>query len=253
MKAFRIGFLLLVLVVVAGTGWLSRIRTAQWEFPLVVVILPINGDRSEVATRYIADLDQDVFQPVAAFMSREGTRYGLSLDRPVSLELAPEVKGALPPSPPVGGTLLAIMAWSLKLRWWAWRANTYDGPWDARVFIAFFDPATHDSLSHSIGIREGMIGMVNGFAERRQAGGNNVIIVHELLHTLGATDKYDLKTDLPLYPLGYADPSSKPLYPQKKAEIMGGVIPLSDHTIRMPEDLGETLVGYETAREIGWL
>ena len=35
---------------------------------------------------------------------------------------------------------------------------------------------------------------------------NNVIVAHEILHTFGATDKYDPATTQPRYPDGYAEP-----------------------------------------------
>ena len=47
--------------------------------------------------------------------------------------------------------------------------------------------------------------MVNAFADNVLEE-KNVVLVHEILHTLGATDKYDSKTSSPLYPDGYADP-----------------------------------------------
>ena len=82
---------------------------------------------------------------------------------------------------------------------------------------------------------------------------NNMVMLHELLHTLGATDKYDLRTDQPLYPDGYAQPELQPRLPQKKAEIMAGRIPLSEHHAEMPERLADVVIGPKTAREIGWI
>ncbi len=76
-------------------------------------------------------------------------------------------------------------------------------------------------------------------------------IVHELMHTLGATDKYG-QANMPVHPQGYAEPYRDPLYPQRKAEIMGGRIPLSAHKSKMPEKLGEVVVGEYTATEIYW-
>jgi hypothetical protein len=74
-----------------------------------------------------------------------------------------------------------------------------------------------------------------------------------LLHTLNATDKYDLDTTLPRYPDGYAEPEKKPLYPQEYAELMGGRIPIDEHNAVIPKSLNYTLIGEKTAREIGWL
>ena len=72
------------------------------------------------------------------------------------------------------------------------------------------------------------------------------------MHALGATDKYDLVTGQPRYPLGYAYPDQKPLFPQAKAELMAGHIPVSKDKSRMPEFLDQTLIGEATAVELGW-
>jgi len=82
---------------------------------------------------------------------------------------------------------------------------------------------------------------------------NNVIIAHEVMHTVGASDKYDPKSGLPIYPAGYAEPKLQPRYPQSKAEIMGGRIPLSQKGAQIPRSLKQVVVGQQTAIEIGWL
>ena len=56
------------------------------------------------------------------------------------------------------------------------------------------------------GLQKGLIGVVNAFASDEQAAQNNVVIAHELLHTVGATDKYDPRTNQPSHPDGYAEP-----------------------------------------------
>jgi hypothetical protein len=98
-----------------------------------------------------------------------------------------------------------------------------------------------------------MIGIIRLFASPKMAAQNNIVMLHELLHTLGATDEYDLSTDQPLYPDGYAQPDLQPRLPQKKAEIMAGRIPLTAHHAEMPESLADVVVGAKTAREIGWI
>lgn len=77
-------------------------------------------------------------------------------------------------------------------------------------------------------------------------------MAHELLHTLGATDKYDLATNLPIYPAGYANPDAQPLHPQNAAELMAGRIALKESKAEMPISLSGTVVGLTTAAEIGW-
>lgn len=251
-QKIRISILLFILLLVAVNAWQTKTRTTSWDQSLWVAIYPVNGDGSAVVDAYIAGLESDVFTPVAESVSVQGKRYGVVLPDPVLVTLAPEV-AALPPVAPMGGNLLAVVWWSLKLRYWAVVNDTYHGPTpDARIFVVYFDPATHKELAQSVGVKEGMVGVVNAFASRTFAARNNVIVLHEFLHTLAATDKYDLATGLPLYPTGYADPAATPLYPQQRAEIMGGAVPISTTEAVMPANVWQTVVGEKTAMEIGW-
>lgn len=61
------------------------------------------------------------------------------------------------------------------------------------------------------------------------AAQNDTVMLHELLHTLGAMDKYDMRTNEPLYPDGYAELDLQPRLPQHKAEVMAGRIPCPTH------------------------
>jgi hypothetical protein len=251
-KKIRITILLFILFLVGASSYLTHMRTTDWDQSLSIVIYPINADSSSHTADYIARLSPDDFKAIARFMQREGLRYNLSLIDPVLLDLAPEVT-ALPPAPPFGANIFAIMWWSLQLRYWAWKHDTYQGPLtNIQVFVLYFDPNTHSQLDHSLGLKEGHICMVKAFASRHQAARNNVIIAHEMLHTLGASDKYDMQTLQPLFPAGYADPEKKPLLPQKHAEIMGRGIPVSASESNMPDSLAATIIGPQTAKEINW-
>jgi hypothetical protein len=73
-----------------------------------------------------------------------------------------------------------------------------------------------------------------------------------MMHTVGASDKYDPSTTLPLLPDGLADPDANPVYPQRKAEIMAGRIAISPTTAEIPSSLKRVLVGPKTAAEISW-
>jgi len=79
-----------------------------------------------------------------------------------------------------------------------------------------------------------------------------VIIARELLHTVGATDKYDPRTNQPAYPDGYAEPGRQPRLPQEYAEIMAGRMPVSESEAEMPRGLENVLIGAKTAQEINW-
>lgn len=254
-KKIRISILLLVLFIVGMNAWRSKAAAVEWKHPLHVVVFPINGDGSDASARYLAGLTLERFKQVDEFFAAEAKRYGVTPaygQPPLRVALSPEVK-SLPPMPPQNGNVLSIVAWSLRLRYWAWKHGDTDGiPAQIRVFVVFHDPATNPRLAHSIGLEKGLIGVVNAFAADDMAGQNNVVIAHEVLHTIGASDKYDPATNQPLYPDGFAEPARQPRYPQAAAEIMGGRIPLSETEAEIPETLLQAAVGEATAKEIGW-
>jgi hypothetical protein len=252
-KAVRVIILLVILVIVGSVTWVTKYRALKWDKTLDVVIYPINADKSDATRAYIAGLTRETFQPIARLMQDEIKRYGLQNNEPVNVWLAPEID-AIPPAPPVAGNVFSIMMWSLKLRYWASQNDHFERTTpNIRLFALFHDPARTPVLAHSLGLEKGMLGVANVFASRRQAGSNNVVLAHEMLHTLGATDKYDFQTTLPIFPDGYAEPNKSPRYPQEYAELMGGRIPVSEKRAEIPDDLAQCTVGAATARELRWL
>ena len=251
-KQLRILFLLLVLLFVAVSTVYSKYSTTDWDETLYVAIYPVNADGSEAAARQIASLRIEQFSDIEQYLAREAIRYTQTTVKPVELELAPEVK-ELPPPLDRTGNFLQQGLWSLKLRWWAHNNDTADVPPNIKVYLLYYDAQQTAILDHSIGLEKGLITVVKAFTGQQNATRNNVIITHELLHTVGATDKYDLTTNLPLYPIGFADPEQSPLFPQKRAELMGGRIPLNENNAEQPDSLWETTIGRATALEIGWI
>lgn len=252
-KSIRIFILLLILLAVAMAAWRAKTSAVSWKYTLAVNIYPVNGDGSAVAEAYIQNLQREEFAPIERFMLDEAARYGRSSHASVEILLKPRL-ATLPPAAPQNGNLLEIVFWSLHLRWWSYRHAETTGPGPKiKLFVLYFDPATHPQLSHSTALQKGLIGRVNLFASSAMSKQNNVIIAHEFLHTLGASDKYDLATNLPVFPIGYAEPQRQPVWPQQLAEIMGGRVPLSQSAARIPASLDEVLIGNATALEINWL
>lgn len=252
-RVIRIVVLLFILATVAQGAWLARTRTTEWDRTLHVVIYPINGDGSQTVERYIGGLRDAAFEPIEAFFGKETEHHGVRLRPPIMIALAPPVSSQ-PPAPPFGGGKAEIIVWSLKLRYWAYWNDTYKrAKPDVRIFVPYFDPAVRPQLAHSTGLQKGLIGVVNAFATADMDGSNNVVIAHELLHTFGATDKYDFTSNRPLYPDGYADPNAQPLHPQARAEIMAGRIPISETHAVVPAGMEEVAIGARTAREINWV
>jgi hypothetical protein len=252
-RVIRIAVLLFILATVAQTAWLARARTTEWNDTVRVVIYPLNGDGSGVSAAYVSQLRDATYEPIAAFFKEEGRRYVLRLPEPLDVRVAPPV-GSQPPAAPFGGNRLEVILWSLRLRYWAYWNDGYKGPKPhVRIFVQYFDPALRPRLSHSTGLQKALIGVVNAFARSDMDGSNNVVIAHELLHTLGATDKYDFANNRPLFPDGYADPRAEPLHPQTRAEIMAGRTPISETRAEVPAGMDEVTVGLKTAREINWV
>ena len=250
-KKIRIAILLYVLFMVAVGTWLTGVRSTDWNNSLRVKIYPINGDGSAVSTDYISKLDLDAFAGIESFVEREVQRYGHELARPVRIELGGPIHEQ-PPEIDSRGNVLQIMLWSFRMRLWVWDVSSGRdrvSP-DVRIFVRYHDREAVLKLDDSVGVRKGMFGIVNAYASRRLEGQNNVVIAHEFLHTLGASDKYDLATGLPLRPHGYAEPDRDPLYPQRNAEIMGGRIPESNAVALKPMSLRFVVIGPATAREI---
>ena len=251
-KLLRILILLLVLLIVALSTWQDRYRSTRWREPLYVAIYPIAADESPVTLSYVAALDAARFKPIDQFFIREAARHGLNEPEPVKTRLRSELHDR-PPQRAPGAGLLATAWWSLKLRYWAWRASGHvNEPEDIRMFVLYHDPALTPQVPHSLGLTKGLIGVVYAFATPDMDGENAVVIAHELLHTVGASDKYLPGSDAPRFPDGYGDPNQVPLYPQRFAEIMAGRLMLSANRWQQAASLDEVLIGPATALEIRW-
>ncbi|PWT72223.1 MAG: hypothetical protein C5B46_07095 [Proteobacteria bacterium] len=251
-RALRIFVLVLILIGVAWATWSTKVRSTSWENALRVGVFPIAADGSPATQRYVRTLSADTYRPIAEFMQQEAGRYRLALAAPVEIYLGSEIN-AVPPLPPSGGNVLQVMLWSLQMRFWAWTNAKLQPKPHVRIFVLYHDPERVTRVAHSLGLQKGLLGVVNAFASEGQAAENNIVIAHELLHTVGATDKYDPRTNQPTYPEGFGDPEREPRFPQDFAELMAGRLAVSETEAEMPRDLAHVLIGPTTAREINWV
>ncbi len=251
-KKIRIFILLIVLATVVQQTLLDK-ASLDWKDNFYVVVYPVNADTSSEVGAYIKSLTRDDFEPMAEYFAEEGARYNLGMRRPVEVQLGDMVR-ELPPAPPENGSMLNTIIWSLKFRLFAFNNSPkVNVKPDIKLYLLYYNPVTSSTLSHSTAIQQGRIGRVNLFGDAAYNKQNLVITAHELLHTLTATDKYDLSNTLPTYPEGYAEPDKQPRHPQDFAELMGGRVAISDSKAEIPKSLAQTLIGEKTAREIGWL
>jgi hypothetical protein len=248
-RFLRIAFLLLVLLIVGAGALLARWDSRNWDSPLFVSVFPVNADGRPATQVYIQQLKLDRLVEIEKFFQREKNVFGLALDAPVALRLYPQVTEP-PPAIKAGTGVLGTMLWSLKLRWYSWRNGAASGR--VKLYVLLHDPDFVTTVPHSMGLQKGLIGVVHAFADRSMERQNNIVMAHELLHTLGATDKYDPQSNLAKFPEGYGDPQAVPRYPQQAAEIMAGRRMLDRDEAQMPESLDEVVIGDLTATEINW-
>lgn len=251
-RKLRIAILLLILATVVQQTWLEKVDL-NWKHNFYVAVYPVNADSSVKVSDYLRTLTREDFEPLAEYYAQEAVPYKLGLRRPIEVQLGAQVN-EIPPAPPSTGSVLDTIIWSLKFKYFAWQHSPkVNVKPEIRLYLLYYDPATHPRLSHSTALNNGRIGRVNLFGDSSYAKQNLVIVAHELLHTLSATDKYDFGTTLPSFPNGYAEPNKSPLYPQDLAELMGGRVPIDETHATIPKSLQQTMIGEKTAREIGWL
>ncbi len=250
-KQFRVLFLLSILVYVITDQAIAQYYARSWKSTLHVVIYPINGDATQASQQIINTLTEKKFAALEQFIAQQAQQYGVQLHLPIKIKLAAQVEKP-PALPKIDAGMFSAMLWSLKMRWWAWYENSYSGAKDIRLFIEYYANETPDSQI-SVGLEKGMIALIKNYANKDLMQRNNVIIAHEMLHTLGATDKYNPSTLQPYYPQGYANPLLKKGQKQQKCEIMGGRIPYSIDFAVVPDSLNDCLIGTTTAKEIGWI
>jgi len=253
-KYIRIAILLTILVVVAGNQLLTSSRFSSWEKSLWITIYPVLAEPGDDIQRYAGSLKPDSFRQIGTFIGQQAARHGKQLETPVVIQVAQPIT-SLPPALPTESSGLGIALWSLKMRWWVWNNADQAGlaPDDIRMFVRYQARKPNGLMERSVGIQNGSYGLVNAVASRQMAARNRIIITHELMHILGASDKYDPGSGQPIPPDGLASPSRSPLYPQKRAEIMAGRIATSSNQWRQPASLKSCVVGTKTASEIGWL
>ncbi len=124
---------------------------------------------------------------------------------------------------------------------------------DSRIYLVVTPPASETrKLVEGASEENGRVGIVAVELDDTMVDLALAVAAHELFHTLGATDKYDLTTGRPSVPDGLAEPDRQPRYPQTFVELMARHRPVDEVQSKPPKTLTELRVGSLTAREIGW-
>lgn len=243
-----LGFVLLW----AGTDCYQRRARTAWRRPLNVALVLV--EREPVAASTIGLFGSRTQALERRFASEYARHTGRDFS-PVSIVVKGPLLAERPPPSPEPGPL-GLLRYSYAL--WRWtreldaRAGVDHGAYDARIYLVM-KPPSPGGLAFVEGAGEdgGRIGVAQADIDPDMIDFSLFVAAHELLHTLGASDKYDSAGNA-VYPDGFAEPDQAPLYPQPGAEIMARDLPLTPTSARPPNTLDELFVGHATASEIGW-
>lgn len=252
-KKVRISILSLALAYVSLGAYTDTHQ--NWDKPVRVVIHPINIHDSKVVQNYIDNLKESDFDEIEEFVKTNSAMYR---DKPVqmNIELSKQVKKSPRlPTEEVANSMWRTILWSLEFRAFGLlNFKKDDLGADTVLYLTYTDPKrSKTELERSTALERGRMAVINLYADPDDKPFNNPIILHEMLHTFGAEDHYDLSNGYPIFPLGFAEPDKKPLLPQVKSEIMGGYIPVNDIDFIMPQSLESVVLSKNTATELGWV
>jgi len=253
-KYFRIIILLILFIGLAFYSKTQKLKSRSWSSPLEIIIYPMNSEDSPIVEDYITQLDSTAFEDIDQFFKDEAVHYELSIEQPTMTQLGKLIH-TYPPEPPATPTNFIELAWwSIKFRYWAYQAtpDNQSNLHRVRIFVHYHQQTEGKQLQHSLGLNKGLLSIVHAFASKNQEQQNNIVIAHEFLHTVGASDKYNADNHA-VFPDGYADPEKEPLFPQLNAEIMSGRIPISTNQSKMAANLKHCIIGNKTASEINWI
>jgi hypothetical protein len=224
----------------------------DWGRTLTVAVVivrrgPVDGDALASLRTGVGALEERLGDEYARYRSRSV--------RPFTLQAFGPIEVAEGPPTPAGATLYDLGRYTFRLWQYLRRIDALAGPLhaDMTIYLITHVPKYDErTLIEGTSQQGGRVGIVEVELGPKMVDFALFVTAHELMHTLGATDKYD-PIGRTLIPTGLAEPTLSPLYPQRYAEVMARNVVLSETNERPPNSLDELRVGAITAREIGWL
>lgn len=255
----RISVLLVILVGVVSYAikdLRSRRGRNAWDHTLDVALVVVHVDGTPAVDPDAVRVLEERIPALEERLRLEAERHRPGIGAPFRIRMhGPAVVTSPPPSPASEGvTDLAKQAVAMK-QWLSDvdpKAGIEPDHWDSRIYVVVRRPASKQrAFVEGESEQDGRVGTVSVELDGSMADLTLFVVAHELMHTLGASDKYDASGHT-VIPTGLAEPDRSPLYPQRYAEIMARNRPLSERSETIPINLDELGVGDVTAREIGW-
>lgn len=251
----RLVVLSLTLAVVSIFGWMEwRRRTLGWDRSqrVAVVLLTSRETPSEAAL----DAFRNGTERVLAALAAQKARYLDDGVPPFEFRVFGPVRELRPLPVFEDDGLWSLFRFNRELAAYAAshdEAAGLTGAFDTRIYLQGTRPQSeHRQSVEGVSQAGGQIGAVS--AELNEASWDFAwfVVVHELLHTRGASDKYDPHGHA-LEPEGLADPDRDPRYPQLGVELMARGQPEAKGQELPPGPPETWAIGKWTAREIGWV
>jgi hypothetical protein len=253
----RLTLLLTILAAVllwAGSDYVGRRERTAWHRPVKVALVlalrePVSQHTLELLSDRTLELERRLGEEYRRYTGRDFTPFSVTVKGPVG-------ESAAPPRDDDDG-VVDLFKHSARMWWWSRgldsQANVEWMHYDSRIYLVL-KPTSSAGIAFVEGESEagGRLGVAQADIDPEMVDFSLFVAAHELLHTLGASDKYGT-SGRAIYPFGYADPNRSPLYPQPGAEVMARNVPVGPLRERPPASLDELYVGETTAREIGWI
>jgi hypothetical protein len=257
-KFYRVA-VLLSLLVCAVLFALADVRAREarksWDHTLDVAIVLV-GSSSKPA---VAALSARV-PALAESLTRELRRYRPSAPPPFHFEVFGPVTTDEPDDADMPRPLSTSLVDGVRFSWQVHARTRHlnaavglsKNNYDSIIYVYLAEPKSRDFASVAgLSDRNGRIGLVQVELDETMADTALFVIGHELLHTVGASDRYD-ENGKTLVPEGLGDPAQQPRFPQTSAEIMARNRVLAPDVEVIPQRLDELRVGQKTAIEIRW-
>jgi hypothetical protein len=245
-------FILFVVVLYAIRDFRSRRARNEWDHTLAVAVVLIrDGDvdaASVEALRARAPALRDRLEAEMQRYRAGPAPFTFRVLGPIAgVSRAPEPQGDGPID--LGKQALALSSW---LRDVDPKAGVNPDLFDSRIYVRI-KPPTGDAREFVEGRSEenGRVGFVDVDLDAEMVDIALCVVAHELMHTLGATDRYDA-AGRTLIPDGLGEPERVPLYPQRFFEVMARNRVVAPGHEQPPDTLDQLAVGRITAHEIGW-
>jgi hypothetical protein len=261
-KAFwvRVSLLLFILFTVAlwaiRDTWTRRERL-RWDHTLDVAVVLVRVEGSDPVDPAATAAMASRADALAVRLADEQKRYRPGSPPPFRFSMKGPVEAASAAPAPASDALgdLARHAWDASK--WTDEVDANAGVvaahYDSRIYVMVKKPSSELRAAvegHSE--QGGRRGFVEVELDASMVDLALMVVAHEMLHTLGASDKYDAQGRA-RFPDGFVDPNASPRFPQTRAEVMARNRPIGPNEERVPESLDELGVGAVTAAEIRWV